>query len=143
MLLKNESLIFFFNLVGLVDTETDEEFIVQLESLKEVWDTRERERVFPQPRHPGSLITFRRKLHNIIINPWFKCLLTPPAEYNGLQILYKKSFIPLNTLWYNVHNSLTWTAWTWANYHLCNNLFRVLFIVYCFVCQKLYKSNKI
>ena len=35
---------FFFNLVGLVDTETDEEFIVQLESLKEVWDTRERER---------------------------------------------------------------------------------------------------
>ena len=44
MLLKNESLIFFFNLVGLVDTETDEEFIVQLESLKEVWDTREGER---------------------------------------------------------------------------------------------------
>ena len=43
MLLKNESLIFFFYLVGLVDTETDEEFIVQLESLKEVWDTRERE----------------------------------------------------------------------------------------------------
>lgn len=44
MLLKNESLIcFLFNLVGLVDTETNEEFIAQLESLKEVWDTRERE----------------------------------------------------------------------------------------------------
>ena len=47
MLLKNECLICFFNLVGLVDAETDEEFIAQLESFKEVWDTRERENLPP------------------------------------------------------------------------------------------------
>ena len=62
----------FFNLVGLVDAETDEEFIAQLESFKEVWDTRERERESsPNQRVQVPFITFRRKLHNIIINPWF------------------------------------------------------------------------
>ena len=36
-----------FHLVGLVDAETDEEFIAQLESFKEVWNRRERENLPP------------------------------------------------------------------------------------------------
>lgn len=36
-----------FHLVGLVDAETDEEFIAQLESFKEVWNRREKENLPP------------------------------------------------------------------------------------------------